>query len=109
LWLTLAEFWGLSTQQSRQAWSALYRARWTTAANWRRVLVHFEGQRPTLRSPERVFAFLAAQVMPETILGVIEGLISEGLLTRREGNAIEERVLRHVGPTGDWAAVKARV
>jgi hypothetical protein len=104
LWLTLAQFWGLSTHQSRQVWSALYRARWQVAAAWRLTLVHFEGQHPTLRSPERVFHFLAANVMPETVIGVIEGLIAERLLTRVEGNQITECILNHVGATGDWAS-----
>jgi hypothetical protein len=103
LWLTLAEFWGLSTQQSRQTWSALYRARWATAAAWRMTLAHFEGQHPTLRSPERVWHFLAVNVQPETVLGVIEALISERLLSRVEGNAIEDCILTQVGATGDWA------
>jgi hypothetical protein len=66
-------------------------------------LCHFEGQAPTLRTPERVFHFLATSVQPETVVGVIEALVSEGLLTRREGHAIEECILAHVGATGDWA------
>jgi hypothetical protein len=49
LWLTLAQFWGLSERQTRQSWSALYRARWSTAAAWRQTLAHFEGQHPARR------------------------------------------------------------
>ena len=103
LWLSLAQFWGLSTRQSRLAWAALYRARWSAASAWRVTLVHFEGQAPALRSHERVWHFLAVNVQPETVLDVIEALISERLLSRQEGTAIEECILAHVGTGGDWA------
>jgi hypothetical protein len=109
LWQVLAQFWGLSERQTRQGWRALYRARWARAADWRRVLVHFEGQHPSLRSPERVFRFLAINVQPEVIVGVIEALIEEGLLSRPEGTAIEDCILAHVGRNGDWAPQKERV
>jgi hypothetical protein len=103
LWTTLAQFWGLSERQTRQVWSALYRARWAKAAAWRQTLAYFEGQRPSLRSPERVFGFLVVNVQPETVLGVVEALISERLLTRAEGGEIEESILGCVGRDGDWA------
>jgi hypothetical protein len=108
LWLTLAQFWDLNTQQSRQTWAALYRARWSTAAAWRMTLAHFEGQHPALRSPERVFRFLAVNVQPETVLGVIEALIREGLLSRQEGGQVEEKILGCVGREGDWAPPTGR-
>jgi hypothetical protein len=103
LWQVLAAFWGLSERQTRQTWTALYRARWQVAAAWRMTLVHFEGQHPTLRSPERVWRFLSVNVMPETIVSVIESLIAEQLLSRVEGGQIEEKILACVGATGDWA------
>jgi hypothetical protein len=106
LWQVLATFWGLSARQTRQTWSALYRARWARAAGWRQTLAHFEGQHPTLRSPERVFHFLATNVQPETIINVVESLIEERLLPRREGHQIEECILAHVGREGDWAQPK---
>jgi hypothetical protein len=104
LWTVLATFWGLSGRQTRQSWTALYRARWQVAAAWRQTLAHFEGQHPRLRSPERVFRFLATNVMPQTVIGVIEALIAERLLSRQEGGQIEERILACVGAEGDWAA-----
>jgi hypothetical protein len=104
LWTVLALFWGLSDRQTRQAWTALYRARWQVAAAWRQTLAHFEGQHPRLRSPERVWDFVSRNVMPATVIGVIEALISERLLSRQEGGQIEERILACVGADGDWAA-----
>jgi hypothetical protein len=104
LWLTLAQYWGLSERQTRQVWTAIYRARWQVAAAWRMSLTHFEGQHPRLRSPERVQHFLRENVMPETIVNVVEALISERLLSRVEGGQIEEKILVHVGATGDWAS-----
>ena len=103
MWTVLAQFWGLSARQSRQCWGALYRARWARAAGWRQTLAHFEGQRPSLRSPARVWDFVYRNIMPETIIAVVEGLIAERLLTRAEGNAVEAKILDHVGADGDWA------
>jgi len=103
LWTVLAQFWGLSERQTRQCWSAFYRARWARAAGWRQALAHFEAQRPSLRTPERVWHFVYHNVMPETVVGVIEALISEGLLSRQEGGAIEEKIFACVGRDGDWA------
>jgi hypothetical protein len=109
LWLTLAQYWRLSERQTRQTWAALYRARWQVASAWRMVLVHFEGQHPSLRSPERVWNFLSVNVQPETCINVIEALISERLLSRREGSQIEEHILSHVSADGDWAIPKGDV
>jgi hypothetical protein len=106
LWQVLATFWGLSERQTRQSWTALYRARWARAAGWRQTLAHFEGQHPTLRTPERVFRFLATNVLPEMVVGVIEALIAERLLSRADGGQIEEKSLAHVGREGDWAPLK---
>jgi hypothetical protein len=103
LWLTLAQFWGLSERHTRQVWAALYRAKWARAAGWRQTLAHFEGQRPSLRSPERVWDFVYRNVMPETIIEVVEGLVQERLLTRAEGTQLEEHILACVGRDGDWA------
>jgi hypothetical protein len=103
LWQVLAQFWGLSERQTRQSWSALYRARLRPSSTWRLTLCHFEGQHPTLRSPERVWHFLATNVQPQAVVDVIEALISEGLLSRGEGGQIEEAILGCVGREGDWA------
>jgi hypothetical protein len=106
--VTLCQFWGLSERQTRQTWAALSRARWTVAASWRLALCHFEGQAPALRSPERVLHFLAVNVRPQTVLGVLEALIQERLLSRAEGSAIEECLLTRVGATGDWTFPQAK-
>jgi hypothetical protein len=103
LWNVLTTFWGLSERQTRQSWTALYRASGARAAGWRQTLAHFEGQRPALRSRERVWDFVYRNVMPATVVGVLEALIEEGLLSRQDGGQIEECILACVGREGDWA------
>jgi hypothetical protein len=53
MWTTLAQFWGLEERQARRAWSALYQAKWSTAASWTQALVYFESQVPALRAARR--------------------------------------------------------
>ena len=97
LWLTLAQFWGLSARQTRQSWAALYRARWADGGGLAHDAGAFRGPGAGAAQSERVWHFLAMNVQPETVVGVIEALISERLLSRQEGTAIEECILGHVG------------
>jgi hypothetical protein len=105
-WLVLCRSWEFSDKQARQSWAALYRAQWATASDWRMRLLHFEVSIPALGSRDYIYAFLAHNAMPETIVNVFEALVEEGLLTRREAGPMEEAILDHVGSDGDWALPK---
>jgi hypothetical protein len=101
LWATLCQLWHLDPTETSRFWRALYKAKWTESAGLRQRLVHFEGQTSDQRL-KGVDSFVREHLAPQDIVGALEALASEGLLSPREKATIEEAVLSRVDAAGRW-------
>ena len=101
LWVTLAQLWHLDDREAWCTWKALYRARWTVAASFRQRLVLFEGQ-PAVHRLSGVDSLVRDHLPPADVLAVLEALVAEGLLRRRDRITIEEKVLTCIDAAGAW-------
>lgn len=95
LWRVVA--WQLPQELSQPWWSALWKARWTTAVAFREAF----GQVDT-RDTVAALLFRQALVVPEVLITLVEALLAERCLLRHEARAIEEAILARVDAAGNW-------
>ena len=95
------QLWHLDDREAWCTWKALYRARWTVAASFRQRLVLFEGQ-PAVHRLSGVDSLVRDHLPPADVLAVLEALVAEGLLRRRDRITIEEKVLTCIDAAGAW-------
>ena len=88
-------------------WRALSKARWSAAAEWRETVLDFDRPDRVLSS-DIVEAFLAEIASPQQLIEVLEKLMAEGKLLRRDGHQLQELVLRHVDQQGHWKHQRGR-
>jgi hypothetical protein len=104
LWGALTRAWGISDREARRWWTALCHSTWSQAVSWRQALVHFD-QQPRQPGPpvvEETIAFVNATAPPRVVMEVLEGLVQERRLTRREASAIQVQILTRVDREGQW-------
>jgi hypothetical protein len=101
LWVTLCELWRLDDGEARRCWRALYRAKWSASASLRQRLAHFEGQSAHQRL-KQVDTLVRQGLTPQDVLGALEALAGEGLLSPKDRVKVETKVLEQVGRTGEW-------
>lgn len=102
LWRCLAQHvLRLDERHSWTWWRALTAARWQDSAAWREQFLAF-AHREGHTSAEDVEAFFRAHATPHRLVALIEDLIAERILLRRDGSRLEEQVLRLVQADGQW-------
>ena len=89
------ELWHLADEDLRRLWGALSRARFSRAVAFREQ-VRLMG---VIRLSGRALAPLCHAA---SLLAVLECLVHERLLSRRQCTQIEERLLRHIDRHGQW-------
>lgn len=95
----MAAFWGLTPAEEKRLWQALARATWSLVVSWRQQLLLYDETRAQLPAAR---VLLHQTCAPVEVLGVLEHLAREGVLTRRTVAAYEERILTAVDAEGHW-------
>lgn len=103
LWRLLSRYFALDAGDERRWWQALRGARWSKAATWRQQLDGFERLLSVGQTPDAITAFIMREMPPAMIVAVVEALVVEGQLRRRQAARIEERILQKVRPDGQWS------
>src|SRR5262249_18377263 len=91
MWL-LTEFFAVPPPTSARLWQALGHATGRPAVTLRSSILYHE-TRPFRR--ETLAHVAGTSLGPEPFMMAVEGLIAEGLWTRRDAVAVEEAILRH--------------
>jgi hypothetical protein len=98
-WMMLSKYFGLNPDQQDRVWGAIARAKWSVASSWRQTVLLLDSRGP---SPDTVGVFLREHSPPSRVMAVLESLVQEKLLSRREVSAVEEKVLAQVSADGQW-------
>lgn len=103
LWGWLTRTWcPLPASMAWTWWRAIARARWSASVEWRTVFLAFD-RRCTGRPNEHVVAlFFHQHCAPQDLVTLIEALVQEQVLLRRDGRRIEEIVLGLCDAQGQW-------
>ena len=103
IYRTICEFFRLTDIQASGWRQALSEATWSEARAWAQEVQAFDLSPPHgLDKLAQVVPFLQHISTPSRVVAVIEGLVQEGLLTRREGSVLEEKMLACVNAQGQW-------
>jgi hypothetical protein len=100
LWQVVAHDWlGLAPPVAWQFWRALVRARWSTSVAWREQFLSLSRQQAAL-TRNLVGDFLGELCTLPTLIALVEALMQEHVLLRRDGTQIEERLFSAADATG---------
>lgn len=103
LWGFLARRWlQVPDALAWQWWAALNHATWSVPRAWKDAIIAFDRQPRHVQTVEAVYGFLQVQCTAEAMLTVLENLVHEQVLTRRQSSAIEEHVFRRLDACGRW-------
>ena len=103
LWREFCQSWlGLSSHHTGRWWAALCRSRWTRAVVVRGTL---RGHEVVDTQIEQVWHLYHDILSPRALLGLIEDLIQERIVARRDTCTIAEAILRQVDVHGQWKGV----
>lgn len=100
---TLCQYFHLDAVQASIWRTALSAAQSPTVQRWGRDVLDFDLAPP--HGPDKfalVVPFFRQVSPPARVVGVLEALVEEQLLTRREATQIEERVFACVNAQGEW-------
>jgi hypothetical protein len=82
-------------------WRALSKAQYPPADLWRARFVAFDREDRGV-SRDIVESFLAEIASPPQLIDLVEHLMKERCLVRRDGHHLQEHILAHVDHTGQW-------
>ena len=97
-WQKLAfGYWRLPQRLALGLWRALCKSTWAVPTNMRQQILFYDA---TLIGGATQFLFNTCT--PDAMVGVIETLVQEHRLSRKEANTMEECILQRVDATGMW-------
>jgi len=100
LWREFCQSWlHLSSHHTGRWWAAVCRSRWSRAVTVRSTI---RGHEIVDTQLEQVWHLYHDILAPHALLGLIEDLIRERMVARRDTCAIAEAILRRVDTQGQW-------
>jgi hypothetical protein len=84
-------------------WNALRKSQWTGCAAFRATLLRYDAQ-PTPR-PEVDRQHVQGLMTPEHLVELVEELVKQHLLLRRDGSQIQEAILNQLDRAGAWMSL----
>jgi hypothetical protein len=103
LWREFCQSWlHLSSHHTGRWWAAVCRSRWSRAVTVRSTIRGYEIVDTQL---EQVWHLYHDILAPRALLELIEDLIRERIVARRETCAIADAILRQVDVHGEWKGV----
>jgi hypothetical protein len=102
-WTFLCRRWlGLSTDLAATWWHALGKSRWTEARAFHQAVVRYDQHPAPAQRPQADKDLMSGLVGPQYLMQVVEDLVRERVLLRREATKIEDAILGALDATGDW-------
>jgi hypothetical protein len=102
-WTFFCQRWlELDQSLSWSWWHALSKSPWSACEELRTTVLNYDGHAYPGQRPEAERAEMEGAVAPGQLLRVIEDLIRQRLLLRRDGAVIEEKILRKLDRHGEW-------
>jgi hypothetical protein len=102
-WVFLCRRWlGLSSDLTHTWWHAVRRSRWSAAAKIHEAVLRFDAHPAPGQRPTEDKAYMSALVEPQALLQLVENLVAEGCLLRREAIQLEEAILVRLDSQGEW-------
>jgi hypothetical protein len=102
----MSRFWewfgrdvGLTEDEIAQVWDAISTAQSSAVGWWREAVVRFDAAPPGEPSAA---VFLAATATPDRIMRVLEALVAERRMARRQVTQVEEKLLERIDAAGCW-------
>ena len=108
-WVFLCKTWlGLSSDLAHAWWGALCRSRWTEARAFREAVVRYDQHPAPAQRPLEDKLHMSGWVAPEQLMALVEDLVREGCLLRREASTIQEAILAALDAAGAWCVEERR-
>jgi hypothetical protein len=102
-WQFLCRRWlGLSPDLAHAWWHAVRRSRWTDARTFYEAVLRFDQHPAPGQRPAEDKAYMSGLVEPRALMRLVESLVREGCLLRREASTIQEAILRRLDSQGEW-------
>ena len=96
-WAILShEWWGVSKEVTWQSWQGMASCPWSEIVTFRQKLLLW----PTITTGRE--AAVLYGVTPPMVLNIIDLLVRDRRLTKKEATQLEEAILNHVDAKGDW-------
>ena len=109
LWRFITEQWlQLSPALASHWWSALGKSTWSSAVALRTALHDFSALPFPAQAPSDVRTAIETALQPRALVQVLEDLVRQKLIMRREARVIEAAVLSHTDATGQWHHLKEK-
>jgi hypothetical protein len=89
-------------------WRAISRAQWSASVEWRTVFLDFARRCTGSPNDEVIALFFTQHCAPHDLVTLIEALVQEQVLRRRDGRCIEEALLQQCDAQGQWTHVRGR-
>ena len=102
-WIFLTRRWlQLPDHLSWSWWRALGKSPWSQCADLRTCVLNYDGHPFVQQRPEAERQHLQMLLEPGQLLQVIDSLVRQKLLLKRDGAQIEEAILKRLDATGEW-------
>jgi len=101
VWATLTRYWNVDPRRAIQLWQAIGRSDAPGPCILRQRIHLFETMH-TLPTVSEVNHFVQTVCTPHVVVEVLEALVADGQLSRREANECEEHILHRITATQEW-------
>jgi|SoiMethySBSTD1v2_1073268.scaffolds.fasta_scaffold202304_6 hypothetical protein len=102
-WQFLTRRWlGVSPDLAQTWWGALTRSRWSEARTFYQAVLRYDAHPAPAQRPSEDKLAMSGLVEPQALMQLVEDLVAEHVLLRREGSMIQEAILTRLDATGAW-------
>jgi hypothetical protein len=102
-WVFLCRDWlQISHDLSWSWWRALDKSPWSACDELRTSVLHYDAHPYPGQRPEAERVQMSERIVPGQLMQVIEALVRQHLLLKRDAGQIEEALLKRVDRFGEW-------
>jgi len=102
-WTFLCRRWlGLSTDLAYTWWHALGKSRWTEARSFHQAVLRYDQHPAPAQRPAEDTTTMSGLVAPGYLMQLVEDLVHERVLLRRDGTRIQDGILGKLDSEGAW-------
>jgi hypothetical protein len=104
-WVFLTQRWlELDQQLSWSWWRALGKSPWSACTDLRTHILHYDGHPYVQQQPEADRQRMDALIAPGALMRVLEDLVRQKLLLRRDAAQIEDAICSRLDRLGEWCS-----
>jgi hypothetical protein len=108
-WQFLTRRWlGLSPDLAYTWWNALSRSRWSAPRTFHQAVLRYDQHPAPGQRPLEEKLSMSGLVEPQALMQLVEDLVAEGVLLRRDSIKLEEALLGALDATGAWCVEERR-